>query len=941
MDDLNDFYRDIQTFLMKKDSECGKLRYLSSRTTDDNCDNIDDVCETIGSVFDSNEIPKEEQVSVIDSKCVNAFKYLILNTNFQCQDYLTEDFINGHLVDMCPPLSSYLMIEIIWALEYEEILADSILYFPLDLVNEMLEIIRRCIILLDFKRAYSFINRLIFNACKKIIITCDFGAQSTDFSQSFETFSMNIHELIKLLKWENFQKFGKVVKIKKSERYGIALKDLLDLIVNCFETAKGVTVDPEIKKLYQVTFGKEIDFTKVDEEMAKESLGNLNSQLLLILFESLNEINMDHYLDWASLEYNGDPDISLQQMIGLGCFKLDELLRKNEVDDQKHLLPCLQHFLVKPESINSSKNMDLQKLYDGIETGNKKCMKELLKRHESWNHSTFKLIKANLSLLDKDDFTIILEYMTILMMKPGQEEHKQLVFSTITNSLFLQSLSNLYEITLNYILRHDGANNLESEKTEDTFKNFILLNNNLKSSNNLRTVLFYLMKNPCKILKILLKICIGCPEFNTVMISPNHLGLLSPIMTIRDGKNGKLILSALKNLGIENTQWEPKKFMLFIESMIDQNIFTADELINNVYIHWLETENLSVSSIKSTLNNLRNITSSCTTMVKFESLLKAIAQRMLYYRKNDNPKATKYTSDELLTMMIRIIEALTGEREDQREWFNSKEIRESLIFIENSFQPIDKHYLMRNCTLKGYFDITDVIEDYKRRIQKVLFQISEDDNVAQSIDCLNLEEEILMHMITSCTEAEYTRLGFEYSVIHWDYFKKLDEHEAYNNYISMTIKSCLFCLEQSDPRTDSFCFMIKCLACFSKAISMLDSNLDDKKLLEILRYNFGKLNESIKDTDYVIVYQETLQLVNNCNDDQSSFKCLQDVTKFIHDFGCRCLEIILVKKNEISGDNKKHLMAQALIADCLNTNTPVTQPSVIVRLHHQLLCQTV
>ncbi|XP_044020265.1 uncharacterized protein LOC122860493 [Aphidius gifuensis] len=927
MNDLDDFYRKIQIYLMKKDSECGKLRYLSSRTTNDNCDNIDDVCDTITSIFESCKIPKNDDTSIIDNSCIQAFKYLILNTNFQCQDHLMEDFVNGHLVDMCPPISCYLLMEIIYALGYDMILAESILYYPFDLTNELFEIIHRCIGLLDFNRAFKFLIKIINNSVKKIIHMINHGIQTTNMDYNYDTFILNIKKLIELLNNDKFTKIEELIEEPKSERYGIILKNILELIIDGFVDKNNTTIINNIENIYRVSFGREIKFHKLDENKAMISFDNIQNQLFYGLFKCFKNIDFNIYLDWADLEYNGSSDVSYQQAIGYDCHELIDLIDKNNITEQNHLLQCLQQFSMKKNTTNLYNGMSIKELCDGIDDGNKSCMKELLKRNDEWNHDVFFMIKKNYLLIDKDDFVVLLDYMTRLMIKPGQEEYKQLVFNTIKKSVLTQSLTDMYDITLNYILQHNGNNILESNETEESFKKFIQHNVNIKSSNNLRIILFYMIKNPNKILNELLNICFGINEYN-IMISPNDLSLLSPIMKIRDNKNGSsIILTVLKNMNHHNQQWESKKYMLFIKTMIDKNIFTIDELINHVYIHWLDNNHvLSISCLKIILNNIRQIVNLCTINVKFEELIKVFAKILGYYRNHVDNKLKKSMSNEIVTMIIRIIELLLNERDD---FLTSHEIRETIMYIEPSLKPIDKYYFMKNWIT--YFDVTEIVQDYHRKIQSVLIEISAVDDV----DSLNIDDDILMHVMINCTELEYIRIGWEYLIIHWDYFKFNDEHEAYDKYINATIKCCLYYL-QFHGDNNSFCFMIKCLARFAKGIHQIDTNLHDDILIDIIIDNFKLLNRCIVDDSYEKIYNETMSVIDNCLVESVDDRYLK-IIKSIDEFGDRCAEIILENKQQCNDYYKQYNNTQKFISHCIDN----PQSSVALRLYHHLLCQKI
>ena len=140
---MDDLHVQIQALLLKKEKECGKLTQLTSRITQENVLYINGIQEELTKICKSADLPIERNNLHENMRCINVYKFLILNTNFKCLDLLAQDNANTHLVDICPLLSPYLLIEILWCLHYEDILAESILYLPLDFAVEIVEISRR------------------------------------------------------------------------------------------------------------------------------------------------------------------------------------------------------------------------------------------------------------------------------------------------------------------------------------------------------------------------------------------------------------------------------------------------------------------------------------------------------------------------------------------------------------------------------------------------------------------------------------------------------------------------------------------------------------------------------------------------------------------------------------------------------------------------------
>lgn len=133
----------LQALFLKKEHECGKLSQLTSRITQENITYINGIRDEVAEICRSIDIPIEQTNLSENPRCIEVYKYLSLNTNFNCLELLAQDNAHTHLVDICPLLSPYLFVEILWRLHYEEILAESLLYIPLDFAVEIVEIARR------------------------------------------------------------------------------------------------------------------------------------------------------------------------------------------------------------------------------------------------------------------------------------------------------------------------------------------------------------------------------------------------------------------------------------------------------------------------------------------------------------------------------------------------------------------------------------------------------------------------------------------------------------------------------------------------------------------------------------------------------------------------------------------------------------------------------
>lgn len=191
----DEFYNAIQRIssILNKESN---LSYITSRSSSEYVNIIEKLCSEIETICKNEQIPIKESASKSNYPSVELFKYLICNTNFSSQPILADDIVNGHFVDMQPPFSSYLLVEILWHLHFEEILAESILHLPLDLCPEILEILPRCLDLLDFHRSNKLLSTIIPNVYKKLMISKESGTQTKDIHYNVKKLVGILQELM-------------------------------------------------------------------------------------------------------------------------------------------------------------------------------------------------------------------------------------------------------------------------------------------------------------------------------------------------------------------------------------------------------------------------------------------------------------------------------------------------------------------------------------------------------------------------------------------------------------------------------------------------------------------------------------------------------------------------------------------------------------------------
>ncbi|XP_008544763.1 uncharacterized protein LOC103569309 [Microplitis demolitor] len=921
---MDQFYEKIQGLLMRKNNEY-ELKSLSSNITQESADQIDDLLTELSRTFQNCGITIGD-ASETDNKCVKALQYLIFNTNFNCQDQMAEDIISGHLVDMCPALSPYLLITITYKFNYELLLTEMILYCPLELCVEIMETVPRCLNIMSFECAKTFIFHFISNAYKKLLLMKHKSLQSSELDMSLNKFAVQFQELVSIIRGHKLLRLDDDTK-KKKERLGFIIKDIAKLILECLEyQQKDLVPEADKEKLYKITFGREF-IVKPEPEAVERHLGDFNAELLSMLSAILQEVDIDTYLEWAELDSPEDSSKSLQQSVGADCYNLIEALKKSEqlkLDDD--LVKCLEHLASKPKQPS---DLSLEELCRGVDEGKKECLKQLTNQYQKWDPYIFQRVKPHFELFDKDDFLNLLEYLTDLIESKSNEDHKQRVYNLATKILLKLEITEVYEVAVEYILKHDAKNILESVNTEEMFNGFITCNTNFKDSMKLRILLFFIMKNPRKFLMTVIKMSIGSSEFPNVMIPAEDLLLLSPIMKIFDETSTKLVLSVLlENIGLKRTDFKSTKFYNFLQTLIDNDVFTADELTNVLFVPLIEDTTTPVETVRTIMVCIHKIIFSFTEKLNLGGLLVALAARMKLMRRNK--QISKCDTNEILDLIIKIVRTLIESNGDQlvKPEFKAKDDVIKVIL------PIDQIYFKELLSYSEPPDITDIIRDYGRRVVLAIARVFEDSE-APELDIRSLWIDFKFHLILTTTEEEFVRIATELSVIHPDFFdpqlKEVEVIDAVIEFVGLTSRAWSYSLELPkavQPKT--FGCLIRSLAKFIKLIMRIkDKEWEYERISNSLRDSIKSLACSIKDTGYEEIYQQLVQSLDRPADEEALESILQ-IAECLESFGNSCLQInVDIKDREVSMDLMKLQLAQEFIDNCLRFEIQIS--SLIIK----------
>ncbi|XP_012259570.2 uncharacterized protein LOC105688100 isoform X1 [Athalia rosae] len=898
---MEEVYAKIQVYLIKKDKECDTLRFLTSRTTSLNAEHVSDVCNTIKAILqDAQAIDEgvDSRPISTNEKCIQNFKFLLLNTDFKAQEHLCEDITNGHLVDMCPPLSPFLFMQIIWTLSYEEILCNSILFMPMDLCTEVLNILCRCVMDLEFHGALNLISKIIINCFKKLSSALHQDIQVLDTDETLKRFLGSIQELILLVGTLQSKSTTTITKRCRYERYGLVMIRALNILKECIintRTEKIILSEHEaLEKLYKITFGRDF-MARLDMTAVRESTDLFLDELIQVLLGHAKKIDCNMYLEWAEIDFSEDTSKSIQRVVGLACYHFLEFLGTDyEPEKYQPLIECLQQLSSRPDAPFA---MSLAELCSEVDKGDDKCLRTLIERFRDWDYVTVDFLDKTCAMIQRDDclslLNIAAEFVSITASP--QAELCPEVHALALKVLLGQKLVDMMEIVTSFIIIHNASRALETTSFDSSFESYVNQGIALGScKTSLRVLLFYLIQNPRKVLSTLIKAAISCPKYAKSVVLPEDLCYLSPIMQIVDDNQLSLLANALYTTCSEELlTGSSKKFIDLVQVLLQHNVLTADQLLNDVFVPVLRNDTIP-SNILPILTCVRNIRERLTLDIRKTKLLHTLALTIRSLR--GNTSISFYQREEMLDLLRRTIQHFTknGVTSDNGTDLLTQELE---VFLE----PLDRIYFTPGWDwIKNENSLPQVLEDYRKRCHHIMNQskdlanrciITDEFLSSQSLELIDL----LQHLILRCTESEYLRFAKEAVIIHWDYFGWDNELDAYSQFSLATIKVCNHYLESFDLMSiwefsvHKFVSLIKNLANLTSWFISIDAIDDYEFVYRSLVAAMNTLSLESSNLNLSTCYNEFRRTVSPCTDEAYSYETITELVSNVVKLGDQCL----------------------------------------------------
>ncbi|XP_018338604.1 PREDICTED: uncharacterized protein LOC108746370 [Trachymyrmex septentrionalis] len=556
----------------------GELKFFSSQALQENsCFIIDEILRIITS-FLRNQIgmydikifsQRKSNYLPTFAKCYN---YLLLNTNFTSQSLLKHDLLFGHAVGIWPTLSPYLFIQIIWHSKCEDLLIESLMHIPLDLCVEILDI------------TFKHISKLIVTRAKRFI-----------FHLTYKLYNKCLWLHLGTISAENVTKYV---------QHGILVKNILYCIKMCmYSKIKNYLENYNLTRFFKLTYGNYYNnyakyYQTFPASKIKSIIERLDHKLATVLLNQIRRVDCFEYRVWKSFYANEITVTSLHRSIIIDCHNLREFMKQNDF-----LVKNEQTYLCLKQLIDSRKSeeyiLTIQELCHSITEGKLHGMKELIMRYEEWDLCTLDFIRQKRNLLRFNDFYVILEYLYYKFAYLHTKAKKYQVYVSVLKILNYLKEQDLHFVILKYMKQHFDDNCLEDLYNEKSFDAFIWRNlfiekfNDSQSMRNAiaqrcRSFLTFILLNPKAVLsKLIFYELDKIESSDSILFQHNMIAFfLRNYYSLKKGQCNVLTYILKHMILKQGMDWHIN-YKTFITKVLDYQMMTADDVINELYIPYL------------------------------------------------------------------------------------------------------------------------------------------------------------------------------------------------------------------------------------------------------------------------------------------------------------------------------------------------------------------
>nr|XP_012215416.1 PREDICTED: uncharacterized protein LOC105667886 isoform X7 [Linepithema humile] len=790
------------------------------------------------------------------------------------------DFANGHKVNMWPNISPYLFIQIIWLLEYDEVLVESLQHIPLDLCAEILDITIKCLNELQSERAISLICSLISRIyCRCLWLDWNVHLKNNVKERLYQLVAY-FQMLLDLL--DEFNKFSEICIEEKYKQRGIFLKRILchTRLCMCKKLSSNL-INPDVKyiaDMYRLTFGNlPLEFYhKFTNYEINSIMIMLDQELVTLLLKQISKVEYLECIYWAKIEDKEDITTSLQHAVAIECHNFMEYMKKDDFlmgnDHLRHLLQQIIQWsdFSSPENSNRF-SLTLQELCASIVNDKSKNIRKLMKRYKEWDQLTMNFISDRMHLLEKNDIFFLLEYLHHVFANSLNATERNQAYLSVVTMLERVNVINLHFCVLKYTKHHFQDNYLECMYDDKVFHNFIKNEINFCDPRKLHMLLIHILLNAKKVLTILVKIMINhVDDRNFTKKKEGELLLLTPFFRLKVDKRYNLLLVILKEVCFNNIL-DGSRLCTFLEDMLYIKMIKTNDLFNYFYIpYFIRTDfnEDNVNHLDIMLQNMSFIAKDFKfkNKINYILLIVAVLKKMSLIRRNT--ECIKGDMDETLYNARKVL------RKFQRcfptiftyETMMSK-LRDYHCTVGIWLEPLDWAQMSMIIIRLDKIDIRNVILDYEARCFPIHQRLRTNSIWIYNkrfTNCTRINRESLIrHMMLHATMREFKSLVYELTELYY-HFGWTSQLEAYENLVRIAAEAIQLTIVYSKtfPPNASITLLRTLVKFCKKFAKKSDANLHYAVCCILLKTLFS-LQQLINGTRYTKVYSDMLIHINN------------------------------------------------------------------------------
>jgi hypothetical protein len=349
--------------------------------------------------------------------------FLVLNTDLSVRETLSDDAKCSHIVGCAPSLSKNLLVELIWSLSLHKYTYESIIYCPLALGSELLDMILDKIGSVDLLHALPRVEELCKVVYFKYVRLEDIHETNLKCTKSkLYTYFKN---LLQYFVKPNIKAMAEVGPWELCRLAGFAMRCILSLTLGCLKLYSNPLEEKlDLSGVYDICIP---EFDDAVEDGNKEVTSkNFIDELMSACKINFCAITVDIWLFWAECKVDAvRNDRTLQREISEAMYLCREALKRvqdgeTEFPLARELSAMLSSMAAKPRDEDDEiREADVELIIKNVSDSSKsqrKWLKALLGLNELMSDERCTgCLKRNMHLAEYEDVKVILQKIVALL----------------------------------------------------------------------------------------------------------------------------------------------------------------------------------------------------------------------------------------------------------------------------------------------------------------------------------------------------------------------------------------------------------------------------------------------------------------------------------------------------------------------------------------------